>query len=247
MKNLIPCAIIIGAILFISCNRSEKNSVIPVETLTAINAKKQETIRFTFKTTSPASAVQWTVDRAQDVEIKQDGYFADITFLASGKYVISATDKLSAIEGIVYVDSSTTEPVTKEMIHTLENETIWLSPVLVDSSTFKSVIVRMETENTHSCTNSYLYFSGFNYDAAAKSFTLRLDHIVQPGSQDCLAGEKKVGATTVISPLADDSYSLHIQKGNEHYTGSIKKSGTSYTITWPYSTGVRFSKLILTE
>jgi len=59
-----------------------------------------------------------------------------------------------------------------------------------------------------------------------------------PAEEYCTAGQVKATGATSLYPVADGIHGFQVVLDGTTYTGSFAKSGTTYTFTWPYSSGV---------
>jgi len=110
--------------------------------------------------------------------------------------------------------------------------------ILTDSLAY----LRLEvvTKKHYSCKENYIRYSAVNVFG---KIDVRLEEVSV--AEPCETGTAPSKATIYfnrnnISP--DSTYQLHISASGKHYNGSLKKSGTGYAISWPYESGVIFTK-----
>ncbi|MCF2489872.1 hypothetical protein [Dyadobacter sp. CY347] len=110
--------------------------------------------------------------------------------------------------------------------------------ILADSLAY----LRLEvvTKKHYSCKENYIRYAAVNVFG---KIDVRLEEITALGP--CETGTSPSKATIYfnrnnISP--DSTYQLQITASGKQYNGSLKKSGTGYAITWPYESGIIFTK-----
>jgi len=136
---------------------------------------------------------------------------------------------------------------THDVILSLAGEEFTITPWIIDSLSGKGIGLKIVSTKEYECMNSYLYFQGTYFEKDRRNFKINLRHVVQPGSRFCQQGRKKLTIDTFVYPLSEGEQSLEIELNGSIYKGTITKSENSYTISWPYSAGIIFSKLTLTK
>jgi hypothetical protein len=129
----------------------------------------------------------------------------------------------------------------------LKNDTFVFSPSIVDTLSNAGLMINIQSSKSYKCLNSYLMFNPFFQIPSSKVFKLNLNAVVQPGERSCQEGTKKISATTFLYPLAEGSNKIEIILNGTIYNGTVTRTGKNFTIDWPDSREIRFSKLTLTQ
>ena len=116
-----------------------------------------------------------------------------------------------------------------------------------DSLSGRGIVLNFISNKSYQCLNSMLSYSYTRFDKPSQTFKIDFYQVIQPGAKYCQQGEKKVSGSSVIYPLSEGSQNLEIKMNNVIYKGTITKAGSTYTISWPYNSGIKFSKLTLTK
>jgi hypothetical protein len=230
---------------FSSCNKDENEP-----TLQGINAsktsdiKKGEPVSFTFSQAPEQSTVQWNVMPGADVQITASGNDASILFSNAGSYKVSAY--YGEIKGSVDVivedsvynpgggDNPTYEPLTGDQI--------FITVSRVDSMGISGLDFRYITEKNYNCLNHTLLFDNiFNLPDLKVVF----NSVFIPDEEFCETGEGPATGGTSWYPVEDGSHGFEVVLDGVTYTGSFVKSGLTYTFTWPYTSGVTITPLVI--
>lgn len=129
----------------------------------------------------------------------------------------------------------------------LKNVSFTLTPTIVDTLGTAGLGLRIESNNTFPCTNSYLNFSPFFQNSQTKIFRLNLYHVVRPGAKFCQEGDRKVSVNTFIHPLSEGNNRIEITMNGNVYSGIITKNKNTFSISWPDNSVIKFSTLTLTK
>ena len=81
-------------------------------------------------------------------------------------------------------------------------------------------------------------FSEQNLQVAFKS-------VMIPFTENCTSGEDNASGATCWFPIADGNHGFEVILAGKTYTGSFVKNGGTYTFTWPYTSGVTITPLVL--
>lgn len=151
----------------------------------------------------------------------------------------------------VPIDTVTHTPAdtigTHDIMVAIAGDEFTFIPSIVDSASGSGLRINLVSTKKYQCLNSHLYLNYEIYNVTGKEFKMNLNRVVQPGSKYCEAGEKQISAVTDIYPLSDGSNKLDVSLNGNTYQGTIIKTGNSYNIVWPYTSGIKFSKLTLTK
>jgi len=230
---------------FTSCNK-DKNEPI----LSGVNAsktskiKKGEPVDFKFLQAPEGSTVQWTVAPFNDVQINASGNTASILFSNAGSYTVSATfGKIKGSTNVSVLDSiynpggggtPTYEPLTGDQVFIMVSR--------MDSMGISGLDFRYITEKKYQCLNHTLLFdnnfSGQNLQVVFKS-------VMIPSNEFCTTGEDNASGGTAWYPIEDGTHGFEVVLDGKTYSGSFVKSGYTYTLTWPYSSGVTITPLVI--
>ena len=230
---------------FTSCNK-DKNE----PTLSGVNAsktskiKKGEPVDFKFSQAPEGSTVQWTVAPFNDVQINASGNSASILFSNAGRYTVSATfGNVRGSADVSVLDSiynpggggtPTYEPLTGDQIFITVSKT--------DSMGFSGLIFSYITENKYQCLNHDLLFDN---NFSEQNLQVVFKSVMIPSADFCSSGEDYAYGGTVWFPIADGNHGFEVLLDGKTYIGSFVKSGTTFTFTWPYSSGVTITPLII--
>ena len=230
---------------FTSCNK-DKNE----PTLSGVNAsktskiKKGEPVDFKFSQAPEGSTVQWTVAPFNDVQINASGNSASILFSNAGRYTVSATfGKVRGSADVSVLDSiynpggggtPTYEP--------LKGDHIFITVSKTDSMGFSGLIFSYITENKYQCLNHDLLFDN---NFSEQNLQVVFKSVMIPSADFCSSGEDYAYGGTVWFPIADGNHGFEVVLDGKTYIGSFVKSGTTFTFTWPYSSGVTITPLII--
>jgi len=230
---------------FTSCNKDENEP-----TLQGVNAsktseiKKGEPVNFTFSQAPETSPVQWSVLPDDDSQVIASGNTASVLFSNAGSYTVNAI--YGALNGSVNVivedsvynpgggDTPTYEPLTGDQIY--------ITVARYDSMGISGLDFRYITEKKYNCLNHNLLidniFTGQDLKVDFKSVFI-------PSEEFCTPGEDFASGGTAWYPVEEGSHGFEVVLDGVTYTGSFVKSGSIYTFTWPYNSGVTLTPLVI--
>jgi len=231
---------------FTSCNKKDLNE----PTLSGVDAsktskiKKGEPVNFKFSKAPDGSAVIWSVVPFNNAQINASGNTALILFSNAGLYTVNASyGQIKGSTNVSVLDSiynpggggtPTYEPLTGDQI--------FITVSKLDSMGVGMLNFWYITEKKYDCLNHTLLFdnnfSGQNLQVVFKS-------VMIPSSEYCTAGEDYASGATGWYPVAEGSHGFEVILDGKTYTGSFVKSGGTYTFTWPYTSGVTLTPLVL--
>jgi hypothetical protein len=258
----------------ISCE--QQDDIKKVTTLeTAKTAfKRSEPAEFTFKSDAPPSQIKWSVSPEKNVTLTTDGYTARVLFSDPGRYQVTATDNRTTSRTFVDVDTLSYSPGdtvtmptqpeppivnpvdtttvidtvgTHDVYLSLEDEEFTFTPIFLDSLTNTGLALRFDGKKIYPCLYINLTHSGFIYDSDTDTYRLIFYNVILPGARYCKSGDAKILGGTHIFPLRQGRSNLQITLGNNTYSGYLTRTGNTYNITWPYTSGIKFSKLVVTK
>ncbi|TDE18488.1 hypothetical protein [Dyadobacter psychrotolerans] len=136
---------------------------------------------------------------------------------------------------------------THDVFLSLAGDEFTITPFVIDSLSGTGIGLTIVSTRAYQCLNSYIYFRREYSANESRNFKLSMSHVVQPGARFCQTGTKKLTVDTFIYPLSEGKQNLEIELDGSVYKGFIVRNGNSYSINWPYTTGIKFSTLTLTK
>jgi hypothetical protein len=230
---------------FTSCNKDKNEPALSgVNASKTSNIKKGEPVDFKFSQAPEGGTVQWTVAPFNDVQINASGNTASILFTNAGSYNVSATfGKVRGSTNVSVLDSiynpggggtPTYEPLTGDQV--------FITVSRMDSMGISGLDFRYITEKKYQCLNHTLLFdnnfSGQNLQVVFRS-------VMIPSPEYCTSGEDYASGGTAWYPIAEGSHGFEVILDGKTYTGSFVKNGGTYTFTWPYTSGVMITPLVI--
>lgn len=243
-QNILFLALIALVIGVMSCNdelNSDNSSVLDASKISKI--KRGEPVVVKFNSISETNGVEWNVSPNTNVELQAAGNSATLQFASAGNYKVTAKSGSSSGSVNLNVQDSLYTPASNpSSLELLKNETIQCTLSKVDSMGNGGLAIKMVTGKPYNCLNNKLMFS---QTYANKNAKVALTGVYKPSDSFCISGEQKATAYTSLYPMADGTTALEIVLEGKSYTGSIVKTGSKYTISWNYTSGVLISPLTL--
>jgi hypothetical protein len=235
-------AILLG---FTSCNKDENEP-----TLSNVAASKTslikigEPVNFTFSQAPEGSAVEWNVLPGDNAQISASGNTASVQFSIAGSYTVNAAYGAMRGSASVSVQDSIYNPggggtATYEP---LTGDQVFITVTRIDSMGISGLDFSYITENTYSCLNNNLLLDNF---FNGKDLKVEFKSVYIPSEEYCLPGEDNASSGTAWYPIDEGSHVFEVVLDGTTYSGSFIKSGTSYTFTWPYISGVTLTPLTI--
>lgn len=234
---------------FISCNK-DKNEPTQSLTQSTVDAsktskiKKGEPVNFKFSQAPEGSTVQWNVIPFIEVQISASGNTASILFGNAGSYTVNATfDKLRGSINVSVLDSiyipggggaPTYEPLTGDQI--------FITVSKMDSVGITGLDFRFITEKKYNCLNHTLLFDN---NLSGQNLQVVFNSVMIPTVESCNPGEDYASGGTAWYPIGEGNHGFEVVLDGTTYTGSFEKSGSTYTFTWPYTSGVTITPLVI--
>lgn len=229
---------------FTSCNKDQTEPTLSgVDASKTSSIKKGEPVNFKFSQAPGGSTVLWTVSPFNDVQINASGNTASILFGNAGSYTVNATfGNVKGSTNVSVQDSiynpgggiPTYEPLTGDQIFITVSKT--------DSMGINGLIFRYITEKKYQCLNHDLLFDN---NFSEQNLQVVFKSVMIPSADGCSSGEDYGYGGTMWFPMADGNHGFEVILDGKTYTGSCVKSGETYTFTWPYSSGVTITPLII--
>jgi hypothetical protein len=231
---------------FTSCKK-DKNE--PASTLSGVDAsktskiKKGEPVNFKFSQAPEGSNVQWTVAPFNDVQINASGNTASILFSSAGSYTVSATfGNVKGSTNVSVMDSIYNPGGGTPTYEPLTGDQIFITVSATDSMGISGLIFRYITEKKYNCLNHTLLFDN---NFSGQNLQVVFNSVFIPSEVYCTAGEDYASGGTGWYPIADGSHGFEVILDGNTYTGSFVKNGGTYTFTWPYTSGVTITPLVV--
>ena len=230
---------------FTSCKKEENTP-----TQSNLDASKTdkiklgEPIHFTFSQAPETSTVEWSVMPDSDVQINATGNKASILFSNPGSYNVYASygDLRGSVDVVVqdsiYNPGGGGEPVYEP----LTGDQIFITVSRLDSMGISGLDFRYITEKKYDCLNHALLFGN---DLVGQDLKVVFNSVCIPSEEFCTAGEDYATGGTAWYPIGEGNHVLEIFLDGVTYTGSFVKRGNTYTFTWPYSSGVTLTPLVI--
>jgi hypothetical protein len=242
--NMMIAAIAVLLLGLASCNKDESAT-----TQSDLNASKTEQIKlgepvnFTLAQAPSSAPVQWTILPDEDVQVNATGNKASILFNSPGDYIVNAS--YGDVEGSidVVVQDSIYNPSGGEPVYeSLDGDQVFITVTRVDSMGISGLEFSYITEKKYDCLNHTLLFGN---DFTSEGLRVVFSSVYIPSEEFCEAGEDYATGGTSWYPIEDGSHVFEVFLAGTTYTGSIVKSGSNYTFTWPYTSGVTLTPLII--
>jgi hypothetical protein len=247
MKNKkILLLLILATAGITACKRDNAvTSPVKLDASKIADIKKGEPVVFTVNKT-PGSTATWRVTPGDNVsvQISPSCDTATILFGVAGKFTVQATSASGSATQTVTVKDSiycggggityTTVPLTGDQIQ--------LAPSRIDSGNFSGISIIASTTKSYDCLNHYLVTQ---LSGSGSDYNINFPGVNVPDGSNCMSGQAKASGYIFLYPISDGSHAITVVMNGTTYSGSIAKNGSGYTITWPYTSGVTFTKLVL--
>lgn len=233
--------VVLTAASFIACKKNDLPSNITLEATKTSSIKKGEPVMFTFLS-APSGTINWSINPSTSTQINTSGNQASILFGQKGNYIVTANSgnftasKTVTVSDTLFTGNNGNNNVPPKTLPFSAGETIKITAVRIDSGAYSGLVFSALTSNSYNCLSSFLIST---FTSSANSYGINYTGVSIPG--DCTNGTSKAGAYSYLYPVAAGSNILTINFNGTTYTGTIVKSGNSYTIKWNYTTGVIIS------
>lgn len=237
-------------LIVLSCTKpeSEKEETVTTVTLkstvaagTAIN--KGSTVTLSLGTDA-SKTVTWTSKPDTGLTISASGNAASVQFKSSGTYTITGTyGPLTGSNTYTVKDTGAATPPSsyKDLAFSSNEELVLTAKKLGDTVANGGIQIGGYTTLSYPCGSWTRFTQQVSGTTLTINFTGLLEALVP-----CNTGTSVVyvGGGGITSMAAGATYQLVINFNGQTYTGSIAKSAAGkFTITWPYTTGVKISPL----
>lgn len=248
MKNKTILLLCILAAAGITACKRDNTATSPVELDASKTAdiKKGEPVVFTVN--NPAgNSVNWTVTPGDNanVQINSSGARASVLFGIAGRFTVQATTANGSASTTVTIKDSVYTGggggVTYSLVP-LTGDQIQLTPTRIDSGNFSGIVLSASTTKNYDCLNHYLLSQ---FSVSGNDYSINFQGVNVPDGNNCTSGQARASGYIYLYPISDGSHAINVAMNGTTYSGSLVKNGSGYTITWPYSSGVIFTKLVL--
>jgi hypothetical protein len=230
---------------FTSCNKDENEPKLQgVNASKTSEIKKGEPVNFTFSQAPETSPVQWSVVPDDDAQITASGNTASVLFSNAGSYKVNAI--YGTLKGSVDVSVQDSiynpgggDPPTYE---SLTGDQIFITVSRYDSMGISGLDFRYITEKKYNCLNHTLLFGN---EFSGQDLKVVFNAVCIPSDEYCTPGEDYASGGTAWYPVEEGSHGFEVFLDGITYTGSFIKSGATYTFTWPYTSGVTLTPLVI--
>ena len=243
-KVTTPFLVLLAAISFVACKKDSMVNAVSLDATKTSAIKKGEPVVFTLSGAPAGSTVNWSVTPTANVQINQTGNKASLLFGKAGNYEVTAnTGSLTARGNVTVSDSAYTGGggITYTLVP-LNGDQIKLTPSRIDSGSTSGLIIYAITSNSYNCLNNFLV-TGLNVTGA--DYVINYSGVNVPDAANCTSGQSKSAGMSYMYPVTDGNYVFKVVLNGTTYTGAFVKSGTTYTFTWPYTSGVTISPLVI--
>lgn len=244
MRRLMILPLLLAtAVVYTSCSKDKGNNTSQLDASKTSSIKKGEPVAFSLQGSS--GTANWSVNPSTNVVVNNTGNKATVFFGKAGSYTVTGTSgSISASRTVTVLDSVfngngggisyTDMPLT--------GDNIKLTMSKIDSGSNSGLIISAITANSYNCLNNFLVSSG---SQAGTGYSIGFTGVKVPDAANCSGGQAKASSFTYFYPVADGSHSFSVTLNGTTYTGSFIKNGSSYSFSWPYSSGVTMSPLSL--
>jgi hypothetical protein len=228
-----------------SCNKDENTP-----TQSDLKASKTEEIKlgepvnFTLTPAPDAGSVQWSVIPDANVQINAVDNKASILFRSAGSYSVRAAYGETGDSVVVIVEDSVYNPGGggEPIYEPLTGDQVFITVSRLDSMGISGLDFRYVTENMYNCLNHTLLFGN---DFTDNGLKVVFNSVLIPSEEFCAAGEDHAYGGTAWYPIEDGNHAFEVFLDGTTYSGSFVKSGSTYTFTWPYESGVTLTPLVI--
>jgi hypothetical protein len=239
MKTKILIAAFAALLLgFTSCKKdSDVNIQSGLDASKTSDIKLGEPVVFKLAEADASAIVNWTVTPNTEVQIQPSGKTASILFGNPGSYSVSAISGNIKGRTDVIVDDSIFNPGGggTPTYEPLTGDQIFITVTRYDSMGISGLDFRYITEKKYNCLNHNLLFSN---EFSGQDLKVVFNAVYIPSEEYCSTGEDYASGGTAWYPVSEGSHGLEVFLDGVTYTGSFVKSGSTYTFTWPYTSGV---------
>lgn len=271
-RILIPLLLLIGLAGYYSCQKEP--SYTPTLTASKTQGiKKCEPVTFTVNSAS-GQPIKWLAGYPVEVHVlsadASDSNNLKVVFLQPGSHTVQAswegytvsitvnvsdscyTDSLVSRYCSCHIDTIPSTPTDTvpggggggphDTIVSLAGDQIHITPVKLDSGAVSGLAMYAVTERDYVAVDNKLITV---LSTTSSSYTLNYTGVWIPANSWGDGYPVPSTSKKELFPIQDGTYTFNVILNNITYTGSFTKSGGQYTFTWPYTSGVIISPLVL--
>lgn len=234
---------LIATIVLFSLNACKKQVTGETDTLAASKTERIKTgepIVFALTNAPGGATVNWTVSPSGFATIESLNYKATYHFTKAGDYEVKASVNGFWARKTVSVTDSVYTGFPPLVWPVSSTDQISLKPVLIDSAGITGLTIAAETRQNYGCTNNVL-LSATSQNGTG--FQTLFQGIHAPFN--CTPGSTGARGVILLFPVTQGLHQFSINLNGLSYNGSFVKAGNVYTFTWPYSSGVTISPLVI--
>jgi hypothetical protein len=213
-------------------------------TLSKSSVKRGEQVMVSTNLANTGTLIKWKTNATAGAIVSPANSQAAVIFALAGTYNITAS-YYNPADTVSAYDSSSSPVVVTDSIYTPSNSSpadttnlsgsVALTPILTDSG----LIIMIQTGNLYDCT-SYLTAYGWTEGGPTLNFDFSSAEVVL-NSINCGGARNPANAIMFFLPLADGYYPVTAELNQVNYSGGLSISGTVYTFTWNYTSGITIS------
>jgi hypothetical protein len=229
------------AICISACKKDTTQTGNPTLEASKTNSiKKGEPVVFSLPQTAAGSKVNWSVSPNANTQLNSSGNVASVLFGARGTYTVTAESGTSTATSSVFVTDSVytggDAPIPPTILPLVTGESINISVSRIDSNSITGLLFIAQTTHSYLCMSNTLISET---TSSASGYTIQYTGVNVPGG--CTDNNKKAGGFSFLFPCPAGISTITIIVDGKTYSGTITKSGNSYTINWPDTNGVIIS------
>jgi hypothetical protein len=226
-----------------SCKKDDNGSVrYPVAVSKTGDIKQGEPVSFSFTQSSAGSNVSWSVTPFSNATIDAVGNTASIRFQKAGQYTVHAVSGNFKGDADVVVSDSVYNPGGDPVYVPLTGDQIFITVSKFDSMGLSGLDFHFVTEKKYDCLNHTLLFDNI---LGEQGLRVVFSAVLIPSGVYCVPGEEVASSGTAWYPLSEGNHGFEVLLNGVTYSGSFVRTGSTYTFTWPYTSGVTLTPLIL--
>ena len=242
-KILLKWAVVLQLLAFVACKKNDLKPLAVLEASKTDHIQMGEPVSFSMNSVASGASVNWSVSPSTGVTIRNQGNAASVIFARSGNFNITATSGSNTQSNNVLVDTVVYNPHTiTDFQALLPGELITLTPSVEGYTDSIALSINAITNNKYNCLNNYL-IGKLTY--AQNNYTISYDGVFSGTS--CTPGQVKASSYLRIGWLFEGTSAFNVILNGKTYTGSVRKSGNTFTFTWPYNSGVIISPLTVSK
>ncbi|WP_431211552.1 hypothetical protein ACQ86N_37905 [Puia sp. P3] len=254
MKQLLPALLLAGGLIFwMACNKSTSSQTPPnasslTLTLSDQSVKKGQPLMVSLPQGVSSSGVKWSVSPDSGARLTASAGSASVLFFKAGRYKISANyasgsdsaRRDSCYGTVVVADTVYVPPMSPSFDTTaVDRDTLTLTPM----SDTSDLILVAQSSRRYGCLPYYIYSISAGVNTG---ISMQFPWVVSNHINGCGDAGPAVSALFLQNSIKDwpnGTYPFSANYSGATYSGSLTITGSDYTFTWNYTTGVIISPL----